>query len=98
MTYEVLLLAAVLVVGLASLLVAFRALRSSQRSEAFGADRYELLRDQQERLELLREERQMLREELERESKERQRLIEVLEGEHPQLGEELERERQELSA
>ena len=71
MTYEVLLLAAVLVVGLASLLVSVRALRSSRRSEEYGADRYELLRDQQDRLELLREERKMLREELEQESKEK---------------------------
>src|SRR4028118_719924 len=90
------LLPAVLLISIVTLAVAFRAFRSSRRSEEFGADRYELLRDQQDRLELLREERQMLREELERESKERRRLLAYLEGGRPQFTDDLERERQEL--
>ena len=67
-----LLLPAVLVVGIVTLAVAVRTLWSSRRSEGLGENRYELLRDQQERLELLREERRMLIEKLERESRERQ--------------------------
>ena len=45
------LLGAVLLVGVATLAVAIGALRSSRRSEGLGENRYELLRDQQERLE-----------------------------------------------
>ncbi len=44
------LLVAVLLVGIASLVVAFRALRSSRRLEDFGAERNEMLRDQHQRL------------------------------------------------
>jgi hypothetical protein len=66
-----LLLPAVLWVSIVPLAVAIGALRSSRRSEGLGEDRYELLRDQHDRLEMLREERRMLTEQLERESRER---------------------------
>jgi hypothetical protein len=72
------LLGGILLIGVATLIVAFRTLRSSQRSEGLDQDRYELLRDQRERLQLLCEERRMLVEELGRESRERQQLIETL--------------------
>jgi hypothetical protein len=49
-----LLLPAVLLVTIVTLAVAIGALRSSRRSEDLGEDRYELLRDQQDRLEMLR--------------------------------------------
>src|SRR3712207_1991078 len=73
--FEVL-LAVVLVLGMATLAVAIGTLRSSRRSEELGEGRYELLRDQHERLELLREERRVLVEELKRESQERQQFTE----------------------
>jgi DNA repair exonuclease SbcCD ATPase subunit len=72
------LLATVLLVGIATLAATIGTLRSSRRSEDLGEDRYELLRDQQDRLKLLHEERQMLIERLERESRERQQVIESL--------------------
>jgi colicin import membrane protein len=81
------LLPAVLLVGIATLAIAVGALRSSRRSQELGEDRYELLRDQHDRLELLREERRTLIEELERESQERRQLMEALKGAGPQLGE-----------
>jgi PERQ amino acid-rich with GYF domain-containing protein len=68
----------VLLVSIASLVVAILILQVSRRLEDLGADRYEFLRDQDSRLKSLREERQILREELERESQERQRLMERL--------------------
>ena len=97
-----LLLPVVLLVSVATLAIAIGILRSSRRSEELGEDRYELLRDQHDRLELLREERQVLVEELERESRERQRFMEdarpqVAEDpdeELKRLEEELEHERQ----
>ncbi len=49
--------------GAATLLVAFGALRSARRAEELGESRYELLCDQAELLELLREERKTQREE-----------------------------------
>lgn len=72
--------------GSATLSVAVGALRSARKSEQLGEDRFELLRDQAERLELLREERRTLTEELEQEGRlhnhhERQRLAEELEAE-----------------
>ena len=96
------LLFVILLIGVASLTVAIGALRSSRRSEELGEDRYELLRDQHDRLELLREERQVLVEELERESRERQRFMDdarphvadVPDEELKRLKEELEQERQ----
>ena len=86
-------LGVVLLIGVATLAVAIGALRSSRRSERLGEDCYELLRDQQERLEMLREERRMLTEELERESRERRQLTEYLEETDPRLRENLERRR-----
>ena len=82
---------------LATLAVAVGALRSARRAEGLGEDRYELLREHNERLEFLREERQELLEELERERRERleaQRRVKELMREHPHL--ELEREIQRL--
>jgi hypothetical protein len=79
----------------ATLVAALGALRSARRCEQLGEDRLELLRDQHERLELLREERRTLTEELELERRERleaQRRVERLTREHPHL--ELERELQ----
>lgn len=84
--------------GAATLLVAFGALRSARRAEEGGESRHELLRDQAERLELLREERKTLTEELELERRERlqaQRRVEQLTREHPHL--ELERELQRVT-
>jgi predicted RNase H-like nuclease (RuvC/YqgF family) len=89
-----LLLPAVLVVGIVTLAIAISTLRSSRRSENIGEDRYELLRDQRDRLDMLREERRMLAEELERESRERRQLTEYLEETDPRLVEHLKRRRQ----
>ncbi len=83
------LLTAVLVVGIVTLAVALavmvRTLWSSRRSEELGEGSYELLRGQHERLEVMREERQMLLEELKQESQKRQQFMELLEGAGPQL-------------
>ncbi len=92
-----LLVPAVLLVSIVTLVIAIGILRSSRRSENLGEDRYELLRDQHDRLELLREERRMLTEELERESRERRQLTEYLEETDPRLVEHLERRRQALT-
>ena len=84
--------------GIATLGVASGALRSALRAEKLGEDRFELLRDQHERLELLREERRVLTEELEFERRERleaQKRAKQLMREHPHL--ELEREIQRLT-
>ena len=84
--------------GTATLLVALGALRSARRAEEGGESRHELLRDQAERTELLREERKTLIEELELERRERlqaQRRVEQLTREHPHL--ELERELQRVT-
>src|ERR687896_1859414 len=89
-----LLLPGVLLVSIVTLAIAVGTLRSSRRSEGLGEDRYELLRDQRDRLELLREERRMLIEELERESRERRQLTEYLEETDPRMVEHLERRRQ----
>lgn len=70
---------------IATLVVGIRVLKSSRRSEVLGEDRNELLHDQYERLELLREERQVLIEELEGESRERRQLMEYLGGDRTQL-------------
>src|SRR5215210_2132899 len=86
-----LLIPAVLVVGIVTLAVTVRNLLSARRSEELGESRYELLRDQQDRLEMLREERRMLTEQLERESQERQQLTEYLEETDPRLRENLKR-------
>jgi hypothetical protein len=83
--------------GLANLAAAVGALRVARRAEELGEGRFELLRDQHERLELLREERSVLLDELERERRERlgaQERVKQLMREHPHL--ELERELQRL--
>jgi DNA repair exonuclease SbcCD ATPase subunit len=76
-------LLAIFLVCIATLIVGLRILQSSRRSVSLGEDRNELLRDQYERLELLREERQVLLKKLEGESWERRRLMEHLEGRTP---------------
>jgi len=84
--------------GVANLVAAIGALRGTRRAEEIGEERLELLSDQHERLELLREERRMLLDELERERRERleaQKRVEQLMREHPHL--ELERELQRLT-
>ena len=81
---------AVFMVGIAILAVSIGALRSSRRSEGLGENRYELLRDQQERLELLREERRTLLEEVERESHELRQSMRTLEEVRPRLVKDLE--------
>src|SRR5918999_1602204 len=89
-----LLLPGVLLVSIVTLVITIGTLRSSRRSEDLGEDRYELLRDQHDRLEMLREERRMLIEELERGSQERRQLTEYLEETDPRLMEHFERWRQ----
>jgi hypothetical protein len=79
------LLPIVLVISATILVVTVRTLGSSRRAEDLGEDRYEFLRDQRERLDMLREEHRMLTEELERESQERRRLMEYLEETDPRL-------------
>ena len=54
-----------LVVSVAILVVVWLVLRSTRRAERGGEERLEMLREQQERLWFLREERRMLEEELE---------------------------------
>jgi hypothetical protein len=98
MLAQILLFLALGTLGAATLLVAFGALRSARRAEEVGENRYELLREHAERLELLREERKTLIEELELERRERlqaQRRVEQLTREHPHL--ELERELQRVT-
>jgi chromosome segregation ATPase len=82
-------LLAIVVIATANLFVAIRTLRSSLRSEELGESRYELLRDEQERLELLREERRTLIDALEQESQECRQLLGYLESGRPQLVEDL---------
>ena len=84
--------------GVVNLVAAVGAPRGARRSEELGEGRFELLRDQHERLELLREERRMLLHELERERRERleaQGRVKQLMRERPHL--ELERELQRLT-
>lgn len=89
-------LLAIIVIAIATLIAATLTLRSSIRSEGLGESRRELLREQQERLELLREERRTFLDELERESRERRQLIEYLEESDPRLRENFELRRQAL--
>jgi len=89
------LLGSILLVSILTLAGTILSLRSSRRSEVLGENRYELLRDQWDRLEFLREERQMLIEDLERESRERQQLMEFLGKTPSQLVEDLKKERRE---
>jgi hypothetical protein len=86
------------VLGVANFVAAVGALRGARRAEELGEGRFELLRDQHDRLELLREERRMLLDELERQRRERleaQKRVKQLMREHPHL--ELERELQRLT-
>ena len=53
-------------VGMAALVLALRILRSALSSERMGNERLEILREQQQRLGVLREEREMILEELRR--------------------------------
>ena len=55
-----------LAVSSAVLFVAWRLLRSTRRSEEAGNERLEILREQQERLKVMYQERSMLQEELKR--------------------------------
>jgi chromosome segregation ATPase len=89
------LLASILLVSILTLAATIRSLLSSRRSEALGENRYELLRDQWDRLEFLREERRTLIEELERQSREREQLMEFLGKTPPQLVEDLKEARRE---
>jgi hypothetical protein len=50
----------------ATLIIAWRLLRTTQRSERAGEERLEILREQQQRLKFMSEERRLLVEELER--------------------------------
>jgi hypothetical protein len=87
-------LLAVVVIATANMFVSIRTLRSSRRSEELAESRYELLRDEQGRLELLREERRTLIEALERESQEHRQLLGYLESGRPQVVEDLKNERE----
>jgi biopolymer transport protein ExbB/TolQ len=86
-----------LLVNIVTLAAAISGLRSSRRSEGVSETRYDLLRDQQDYLELLREERQMLVQELKRESQERQQLIRLLEEVDPEIVEKLQLEQKDSS-
>jgi hypothetical protein len=88
-----LILSGVLLLGVATFVVAVRVLRSSQRSEHLGESRYELLLNQRDMIEMLREERQMLSEELQRRSHEQQRQKERFHGTHSGSSEDPERKR-----
>ena len=68
-----------LLVGTAALLVGVLTLRSARKSAGLAEDRVVYLREEQERLEHLRQERQAVADELERERQERRALAEELE-------------------
>lgn len=87
------LVGSILLVSILTLAGTILSLRSSRRLGALGEDRNELLRDQWDRLEFLQDERQMLIDELERQSRERQLLVEFLGKTPPQLVEDLKKER-----
>ncbi len=80
---ETLLLGGVLgllvVIGAATLAVAASTLRSARRAERGGDERLEILREQRERLKLMYQERRMLEEELKRERDRRAQLERALE-------------------
>jgi hypothetical protein len=58
--------AGALLIASATLFVGFRVLRSAHRAEQAGNERLEILREQQERLRVMYQERRMLEEELDR--------------------------------
>jgi hypothetical protein len=74
------------VIGVATLATAARTLRSTRRAEQGGDERLEILREQQERLKVMYQERHMLEEELKRERDQRAELEQA-------LGQALEQER-----
>jgi biopolymer transport protein ExbB/TolQ len=80
---ETLLLGGVLgllvVIGVATLATAARTLRSARRAERGGDERLEILREQQERLKVMYQERLKLEEELKRERDRRAELERALE-------------------
>jgi biopolymer transport protein ExbB/TolQ len=84
---ETLLLGGVLsllvVIGVTTLAIAARTLRSARRAERGGNERLEILREQQERLKLMYQERRMLEEELKRERDRRAQLERALFQRHP---------------
>jgi pyruvate/2-oxoglutarate dehydrogenase complex dihydrolipoamide acyltransferase (E2) component len=86
-----------LVLSTVTLLIAWRVLQSAHSSERAGEERLEILREQQQRLEFMREERRLALEELERqhmrEQQERLAVIRGIRGERRRLLEELERQR-----
>jgi flagellar biosynthesis/type III secretory pathway M-ring protein FliF/YscJ len=57
-----------LIVSLAVLVLVWRVLRNARRSRAASDERLEILREQQERLKIMGQERSMLKEELQRRS------------------------------
>jgi biopolymer transport protein ExbB/TolQ len=67
------------VIGVATLAIAARTLRSARRAERGGDERLEILREQQERLKVMYQERRMLEEELKRERDQRAELERALE-------------------
>ncbi len=67
------------VIGVTTLAIAARTLRSARRAERGGDERLEILREQQERLKLIYQERHMLEEELKRERDRRAQLERALE-------------------
>jgi DNA repair exonuclease SbcCD ATPase subunit len=89
------LLGSILLVSILTLAGTILNLRSSRRSETFDEERNKLLREQWDRLEILREERRMLIEDLERQSREREQLMEFLGKTPSQLVEDLKKERRE---
>lgn len=72
-------LSLLVVTGVATLAIAARTLRSARRAERGGDERLEILREQQERLKVLYQERQMLQEELKRERDQRAEVERTLE-------------------
>jgi hypothetical protein len=75
--------------GVANLVAAVGALWDAHRTEELGEGRFELLRDQHDRLELLHEERRVLLDERERERRERleaQKRVKQLMREPPAPG------------
>jgi hypothetical protein len=60
-----------LLASVITLVVALRIVQSAHRSENSGEERLQILREQQQRLEFMREERRLLLEEIERQRSER---------------------------
>ena len=83
MSQSLLLLGGVLgllvVIGVVTLVIAARTLRAARRAELGGDERLEILREQQQRLRLMYQERQMLQQELENERGRRVNLERALE-------------------